>query len=207
MVAHRDADGKTLLQPATEMGAGIAASPHMRRVWICRCSLGAEPEGPPLCDPDSPAQASLPIRMDPRILTLSFPRPIPKDARLLRKRFASARRLWRPDLPRPFLGWFPSRGLSPWGGNRPRKARNQLFRRLLPTGPVLRSAASSPRGAVLLRISRPSPAGGDRTFRPVLTFQSLPTIRRGWDFRPDHHWNMRIIPSRAKRNLRHQACG
>ena len=163
----------------TEMGAGIAASPHMRRVWICRCSLGEEPEGPPLCDPDSPAQASLPITMDPRILTLSFPRPIPKDGLPLRKRFASARRLWRPDLSRPFLGWSSSRGLSPWGGNRPRKARNQLFRRLLPTGPALRSAASSPREAVQLRISRPSPAGGDRTFRPFLTLLSLPTIRRG----------------------------
>ncbi len=29
----------------------------------------------------------------------------------------------------------------------------------------------------------------------------------GWDFRPDHPLNMRTFPSRAKRNLAHQACG
>ena len=162
--------------PPNRNGARHCCQAPLRRGWICRCSLGARPEGPPLRDPDSPAQASLPIKMDPGILTLSFPRPIPRDDRLLRQRFASARRLWRPELPRPFLGWLPSRGLSPWGGNRPRKARNRLFRRLLPTGPVLSSAASSPRGAVLLRFSRPSPVGGDRTFRPFLVFRSLPTL-------------------------------
>ena len=169
--------------------------------------LAKDPKAPHFHDPDSPAQASLPIRVDPRILTLSFPRPIPKDGLLFRKRFASARRPWHPDLPRPFLGWPPSRGLASLGGKPPSQRRDLLFRRLLPTGPVLRSAASSPRGAVQLRISQPSPAGGDRTFRPFLTFWSLPTIRKGWDFRPDHHWNMRTIPSRAKRNLWLQACG
>ena len=194
-------------KPQIEMGPGIAARPHMRRVWICRCSLGERPEGPHFHDPDSPAQASLPIRVDPRILTLSFPRPIPKDVLLFRKRFASARRPWHPDLPRPFLGWPPSRGLASLGGKPPSQRRDLHFRRLLPTGPVLSFAASSPRGAVPLRFSHPSPAGGDRAFDPFLNILSLPTFRRGRDFRPDHRLNMRMIPSRAKRNLWRAACG
>ena len=53
----------------------------------------------------------------------------------------------------------------------------------------------------------PSPAGGDRSFRPFLTFLSLPTVRGGGDFRPDHHVLMRSRPSRAKRKTRVLACG
>ncbi len=43
------------------MGAGIAASPHLHRPRICRCSLARRPEGLPLLDPGSPDQASLPV--------------------------------------------------------------------------------------------------------------------------------------------------
>ena len=39
-----------------------------------------------------------------------------------------------------------SRGLSPWGGNRLRKSEHQLFRRLLPTGPKIRSPRHRPEG-------------------------------------------------------------
>ena len=46
-------------------GARHCCQAPLRRGWICRCSLAAKPEGPPLLDPDSPAQASLPIRADP----------------------------------------------------------------------------------------------------------------------------------------------
>ena len=133
--------------------------------------------------------------------------PHPEGWLASRRRFAAARRLWHPDIPRPFLGWPPSRGLVSLGGKPPSQRRDLLFRRLLPTGPGLSFAAPSPRGAVLRRFSHPSPAGGDRTFRPFLTFRSLPTLRRGWDFRPDHRLNMRTFPSRAKRNLWLQACG
>lgn len=162
--------------PKRKWGPALLPGPTAPRMDLPVFALALSPRASRFHDPDSPAQASLPTRMDPRILTPSFRRHIPKDALLLRTRFASARRLWRPDIPRPFLGWFPSRGLSPWGGNRPRKARNQLFRRLFPAGPDLKSAASSPRRTVQLRTSHPSPAGGDRTFRPFLAFLSLPTI-------------------------------
>jgi hypothetical protein len=37
-----------------------------------------------------------------------------------------------------------SRGLSPWGGNRLRKSEHQHFRRLLPTGPEIRSLRHRP---------------------------------------------------------------
>ena len=191
----------------TEMGPGIAARPHMRRVWIYRCSLSCKARGPPAF---SILTHQLRRRFQPGWIRGSSPlrsSPHPEGWLASRRCFASARRLWHPELPRPFLGWPPSRGLASLGGKPPSQRRDLLFRRLLPTGPVLKSAASSPRGAVQLRISQPSPAGGDRTFGPVLSFRSLPTFWRGWDFRPDHHWNMRMIPSRAKRNLRHQACG
>jgi len=182
-------------------GARHRCQAPLRRGWICRCSLSCRTRRPPAYPilthqlrrrfQSGWIRGSSPARSSPH----------PEGWLASRTSFASAQRLWRPDIPRPFLGWFPSRGLSPWGGNRPREARNQLFRRLLPTGPVLRSAASSPRGAVRLRISRPSPAGGDRTFCPFLSFWSLPTFRRGRGIRPDHPLNMRTIPSRAKRNL------
>ena len=42
---------------------------------------------------------------------------------------------------------------------------------------------------------------------PSSSFLSLPTIRGGWDFRPDHPFVMRADPSRAKRKKRFLACG
>ena len=36
-------------------------APICAETWICRCSLARRPEGPPLFDPCSPAQASLPV--------------------------------------------------------------------------------------------------------------------------------------------------
>ena len=39
---------------------------------------------------------------------------------------------------------------------------------------------------------------------PVL---SLPTLRGGWDFRPDHPFLMSPAPSRTKRILQRKACG
>ena len=207
--------------------AGIASPPDTRPLWASPNRNGARhccqaPHAPSM---DLPVFAWRQTRrpLTSMILTHQLRRrfpsgwtrgssplrssPHPEGCFASRRCFASARRLWHPDLPRPFLGWPPSRGLASLGGKPPSQRRDLLFRRLLPTGPVLRSAASSPRGAVLLRISHPSPAGGDRTFRPFLTFLPLPTIRRGRDFRPDHPLTMRTIPSRAKRNLRRQACG
>ncbi len=80
-----------------------------------------KPEGLRFRDPDSPAQASLPIRADPRILTASFVatsrrmscfplllRFSPKAFRILIFRGPSWVGLLR-------AAW------SPWGGNRPRK--------------------------------------------------------------------------------------
>lgn len=55
---------------------------------------------------------------------------------------ASATSMFRgPSWAGPLL-----RGLSPWGGNRPRKRKHQLFRRLLPTGPEFRSPRHRPEG-------------------------------------------------------------
>ncbi len=42
---------------------------------------------------------------------------------------------------------------------------------------------------------------------PSSSFLSLPTIRGGWDFRPDHPPLMDLGPSRSKRKKRSGACG
>ena len=151
-----------------EMGAGIAASPHLRRAK------------------DLPVFASL-AAFAPRSSIL---------AHQLRRRF----RKWScPEgqvlfHPRPFLDQSPF--ASPAPRRTPRLAQERMaLPAPLPAGPTWNRSSSS------------SPAGGDRTFRPFLTLLSLPTVRGGWDIRPDHPFVMRLATSRSKRNLQPQACG
>jgi hypothetical protein len=68
-------------------------------------------------------------------------------------------------------------------------------------------AASSPEGSsASILASIACRRRSDLRSLPLLPDRCRP-FGGGWDFRPDHHWNMRRIPSRAKRNLRLPACG
>jgi len=86
--------------PQCEMGAGIAASPHLRRAKDMPVFVSlSDPKVSSLLDPGSPAQASLP-KIDPNPKTGSFPSaallgPIPfrvacfpKEAALAQERLA-----------------------------------------------------------------------------------------------------------------------
>jgi hypothetical protein len=142
----------------------------------------------PVLDPGAPAQASLSITAVRRPGSLfgsaperaSPPNSPPHGPK------ASATLMFRGP------SWAGSllRGLSPWGGNRPRKSEHQLFRRLLPTGPELRSLRHRPERqfsfephsiACRRRSVLPSPSA---------SFWPLPAFRGGGDFRPDHELNL-----------------
>ena len=129
------------------MGPGIAARPHCAERRICRCSQ-PWPSNPkvqkPVLDPGAPAQASLSITAvrRPGSLFGSAPeRASPPNSPPLGPK-ASATLMFRG----PSWAGSLSRGLSPWGGNRLRKSEHQLFRRLLPTGPEIRSPRHRPEG-------------------------------------------------------------
>ena len=51
--------------PKQKWGPALLPAPTCTELRICRCSLAWLPEGPPLFDPGSPAQASLPIVVQP----------------------------------------------------------------------------------------------------------------------------------------------
>ena len=98
----------------TEMGAGIAASPHLHRPRICRCSLAWATRGPSLLfDPGSPDQASLPIVVPTEAGFSTFrgpswvgpsASPAPRGSRELRQEDQLFRRLFRwSDLELAFL--------------------------------------------------------------------------------------------------------
>ena len=159
------------LYPAaqTEMGAGIAASPHLRRAK------------------DLPVFVSFD---DPKVVCSSI------LAHQLRRRFQKSipirRRVRLPSA--ALLGPIPCRVAC-----FPKEAAFALERLALP--------ALLPAGPIRSRSFSSSPAGGDRAFRPFLPFLSLPTLRGGWDFRPDHPFVMRLAASRSKRKNRSSACG
>jgi hypothetical protein len=119
-----------------------------------------------------------------------------------------ARRLPRPRCSAALLGLGPFHAaLSPWGGNCPRTRTHQLFRRLLPTGPEIRSPRHRPEGqfsfephsiACRRRSVLPSLAAPSCRCRPSgEAGTSVPITIGTWT----------TNPSRAKRNLRLQACG
>jgi hypothetical protein len=150
--------GRHCCQPPSAPSEGSAG---VRQLW--------KPEGPPLLDPGSPAQASLRV-VDPNPKTGSSCRCGPS---------------W--TNPR-------SRRLPPGGGRVSRK-KDWLFRRLFRLVRV--EAETSPhRLPVEIGPSVPSSS-----------FLSLPTIRGGWDIRPDHHLVMRPRPSRTKRKRWSRSCG
>jgi hypothetical protein len=94
------------------------------------------------------------------------------------------------DVPRPFLGWVPFRGLSPWGGNHLPQKRAPALPAPLADWSGTHFAASSPRRTVQLRTSfhrLPAEIGPSVACR---TFLPLPALRGGGDFRPDHNWNV-----------------
>jgi hypothetical protein len=98
----------------------------------------------PVLDPGAPAQASLSILAvrRPGSLFGSAPeRASPPNSPPLGPK-ASATLMFRGPS---WAGSLP-RGLPPWGGNRPRQSEHQLFRRLLPTGPEIRSLRHRPGG-------------------------------------------------------------
>ena len=111
---------------------------------------------------------------------------------------ASGRRSQSEDgfyfLLRPFLDQSPFASPVSRGTPRSRK-KDWLFRRLFRL--VQFEAEASPhRLPVEIGPSVPSSS-----------FLSLPTIRGGWDFRPDHPFLMNLPPSRSKGILHLQACG
>jgi hypothetical protein len=130
-----------------EMGPGIAARPHCAERRICRCSQPGH-QTRRLKDPSSILAHQLRRRFpsrrskDPVRCSVRLPReprpPIP--LRICPK--ASATLMFRGPS---WTGPLP-RGLSPWGGNRPRQRKHQHFRRLLPTGPEIRSLRHRPEG-------------------------------------------------------------
>lgn len=157
-------------------------------------------------DPGSPAQASPPIEF----VRKDFIRPIRP---LLERSFRFGGLRLPPEgfSPPMFRGpsWAGSlsRGLSPWGGNRPRKSEVQLFRRLLPTGPEIRSLRHRPEGQFSLK---PHSIACRR--RSVLPSSPHPLAVAGLPMRRGLPSRSRIdtcttIPSRAKRKMRVQACG
>ena len=173
------------------MGPGIAARPHCAERRICRCSrLGHQTRRPK--DPSSILAHQLRRRFpsrrseDPVPCSVQLPRePRPPISLHFRPK-ASATSMFRGP------SWAGSllRGLSPWGGNCPRNRKHQLFRRLLPTGPEIRSLRHRPEGqfsfephsiACRRRSVLPSPSA---------SFLPLPAFRGGGDFRPDHELNL-----------------
>ena len=122
---------------------------------------------PPSFDPSSPAQASLPVMFQSEDRNSTFHGPSWIDPL-----FA---------LSAPRRGW-------------QLRQKDQLFRRLLPAGPVNFRWAYVPKDFSVSSAS-PSPAGGDRCFGSW----SL-RCRSGHGRCPDHHVNMTLIASRSKRN-------
>ena len=139
--------------------------------------------------------------------------PVPCSVRLPRELLPPiplrlARRLPRPRCSTALLGLGPFHvALSPWGGNCPRTRKHQLFRRLLPTGPEIRSPRHRPCGqfsfephsiACRRRSVLPSPAAPSCRCRPSGEAGTSVPITIG-------RWTTN--PSRAKRKMRVQACG
>ena len=86
-------------------GPALLPAPICAETWICRCSLAWRPEGLPLFDPCSPAQASLPISGPARrqvqrpsaalLGSVPFASPAPRGSRELRWEDQLFRRLFR----------------------------------------------------------------------------------------------------------------
>ena len=97
--------------------------------------------------------------------------------------------------------------LSPWGGNRPRTRKHLLFRRLLPTGPEIRSLRHRPEGQ--FSFEPHSIACRRRSVLPSLAAPSCrcrPSGEAGTSV-PITIGTCIVNPSRAKRKMRPQACG
>ena len=151
---------KPKASPKREMGAGIAASPHLRRAKDPPVFVSlSDPEVVLLLDPGSPAQASL-RRVDPNPKTGSSYFCGPSWTNLLSRRL-------RPE------------------GHRVSRKKDWLFRRLFQLV-RLETEVSPHRLSVEIGPSIPSSS-----------FRSFPTLRGGWDFRPDHPFLMNSLPSRA----------
>lgn len=159
----------------------------------------------PVLDPGAPAQASLSITAVRRPGSLFGSAPEraspPNSPPLGPKAFATLMfrgPSWAGPLPR---------GLSPWGGNRPRTRKHQLFRRLLPTGPEIRPLRHRPEGQFCFEPH--SIACRRRSVLPSLAAPSdrcRPSDEAGTSV-PITIGTCTTIPSRAKRNLHPQACG
>ena len=165
---RNDTPNRTERPPQTEMGAGIAASPHLHRAK------------------DLPVFASLTTRGSSAHRSWLTRSGVASDRGPARGQVL--------DLPRPFLGQSPF--ASPAPRRKPRVATGRLaLPAPLPAGPIWAEA--------LLIACR------WRSDLPSLphTFLSLPTVRGGWDFRPDHPFLMNADPSRSKRILQFLACG
>lgn len=203
----RRSKAMTALPATTEKGPGIAARPHCAEYGFAGVRSTQSPKAPRFSILTHQLRRrfrSGRFRKDPHFFVR---RPIPKDGLLPEGASLETRKPFRTlNFHGPSWVGLLRAAWFPWGGNRPRKGGPTLPAPLADWSGSWFSSHHRPRAA-LLRSPHPSPAGGDRTFRPVLTFRSLPTLRRGWDFRPDHHWNMRTNPSRAKRNLHAQPCG
>jgi hypothetical protein len=93
-----------------------------------------------------------------------------------------ARRLPRPRCSTALLGLGPFHvALSPWGGNRPRKRKHQLFRRLLPTGPELGSLRHRPCGQFGFELHSIACRRRSVLLSPAAPYLPLPALWRGWD--------------------------
>ena len=102
-------------------GPALLPAPICAERRICRCSLAWLPEGPPLFDPGSPAQASLPIVVQPEGWFSIFCGPSWADPfRVACSQGEPRTATGRPTLPAPLpvvrLGPKPSS--SPSGGDR-----------------------------------------------------------------------------------------
>ncbi len=193
---------------ANRNGGRHCCQPPLRRARICRCSSFGSAEASPSLDPGSPAQASLPTAAARESLAFSsFPSrrefrlgplmPCPKTRQLrcstaLLGMTTSTSRFARPT-PKSVGAASRKRKIISSGAS----CRLVRSGSISPT-PTRRTEPSS---------SIPSPAGGDRSLgrlphRPVVS-----DPWRGWNHRPDHLMTMHFATSRAKRNMRAQACG
>lgn len=145
----------------------------------------------PVLDPGAPAQASLPITAvrRPGSLVGSAPeRASPPNSPPLGPKASATLMFHGPS----WAGSLP-RGLVSLGGKPPSYKEAPALPAPLADWSGNPFAASSPLRAVQLRTSfhrLPAEIGPSVACR---TFLPLPALWRGWDFRPDHNWNLHCV--------------
>ena len=180
----RSADERRRFAP-TVKGPALLPAPSCAETWICRCSSAWLPEGLPLLDPGAPAQVPLPDHGVPEGTSLAVRSTIRRSL-CFRPASRPSEDVSRPGVRRSFLGRPPIPRLDLLGrsalataGTNSSGASDRLVRKssLAVRGVIARKEQFS-----LVPEGLPSPAGGDRSFRPLLPpccRCRLPWKRRG----------------------------